>query len=258
MREGVARQVAVFTFVLLGLGCGPSRPDSAQDLVNVAAAANLTKVLPVIGEAFAAQTGLRVVPTFGATAYLAHQIASGAPFDVYAAADVEHVDGLIDGGHLLRESRAVYAHGRLVLWSSSASGTRTKALDALRSDNVKFIAVAKPEIAPYGKAAVQALRSLGLWDALQPKIVYAQSVVVAKQFVDSGNADSAFIAASLLGGGDLARGVEIDAGLHDPIEQALGIVARSTKRQQAQRFVEFLLGPRGQAILARFNYASPL
>ena len=234
------------------LGCVAGVPDEAvSPPIKVAAAANLARAFPAVAAAFTAKTGLDVVFTFGATAYLAHQIASGAPFDLYAAADTEHVDGLVAKGLIAPESRAVYARGRLVLWAGDG---RVAAIEDLTSKGVRFVALAKPEIAPYGRAAVEALRRSEVWDLVQPKIVYAQNVTMAKQLVDSGNAEAAFVAASLLEDG---AAVAVDATLHEPIEQGLGVIAGSARRRQAEQFGDFLLGAEGRTLLKRFGYGAP-
>jgi molybdate transport system substrate-binding protein len=234
-------------------GCAPGVPDEAgSQRIKVAAAANLSRAFPAVAEAFTAETGVDVVLTFGATAYLAHQIESGAPFDLYAAADTEHVDRLVLKGLIAPESRAVYARGRLVLW---AGDDQVTAIGDLTGERVRFVALAKPEIAPYGRAAVEALKRLEVWNSIQPKIVYAQNVTMAKQLVDSGNAEAAFVSASLLE--DASAEVAVDSTLYAPIEQGLGVVAGSAGRREAAQFAEFLLGANGRVLLGRFGYGAP-
>ena len=243
--------VAIAAATLLGCSAAPSG-EAVSRHINVAAAANVSRVFPMIGEAFTAETGVGVIFTFGATAQLASQIEAGAPFDLYASADTEHVDALAAKGLIVSESRAVYAHGLLVLWTGN---TRLAGIEDLASDGVRFVAVAKPEIAPYGRAAIEVLKSLGLRDSLQPKIVYAQNVTMAKQLVDSGNAEAAFVAAGLLDAGEDA--ITVDPSLHRPIEQGLGVVAASARRREATRFAEYLMGETGQGLLRRFGYGPP-
>ena len=234
-------------------GCAPATSDVAgSPQIKVAAAANLSRAFPAIAKAFTAETDVKVVFTFGATAYLAHQIESGAPFDLYAAADVEHVEGLVAKGLIVPESSAVYAHGRLVLWTSDG---RLTTIEDLTSDRVRFVAIAKPEIAPYGRAAVETLESLGLWSSIKAKIVYAQNVTMAKQLVDSGNAEAAFVAAGLLDPEAVA--VSVDLQLYSPIQQGLGVVAGSARRGGAERFAKFLMGKTGQDLLRRSGYDTP-
>ena len=253
-------QALICVVALLALsGCSPggtSKDQKDADEIIVAAAANLTDAFEQMGRAFNAETGVRVTYSFGATADLARQIENGGPFDVYAAADVAHVDGLVRKGFVMAETRAIYARGRLVLWMPAGSRAGLSRVEDLRRDEVKLIAVAKPEVAPYGRAAVEALRSLGMWSELEPRVVYAQNVSQAKQFAASGNADAAFLPLALARPGE-GRYIEVDERLHEPIDQAMGVVSASGKPDGARRFVEFVLSPQGQAILERFGYVRP-
>jgi molybdate transport system substrate-binding protein len=231
------------------LAAGVAASAQSPRTLTVAAAANLTGVFAEAGPAFQKQTGVPVVVSYGATAQLAQQISQGAPFDLFAAADTGHIDDLIKAGTLRGESRAIYAQGQLALWiPKGGSG-----LPDLAGPMVRYVAVAQPELAPYGKAAVEALKSSGLWDQVQPKLVYAPSINQAKQFADSGNADAAFTALSLVlhAGGSV---IKIDPALYPPIDQALAIVAASPMAREAGKFREFLLGREGRAILKRHGY----
>jgi len=163
----------------------------------VGAAANLTDVFTEVGRAFKAKTGVEVVFSYGSTAQLAQQIENGAPFDVFAAADTDHVDSLVSKGKLVSDSRAVYAIGQLALWIPKGEQSGVRELKDLARQSVRFIAIAQPELAPYGQAAVDSLKAAGLWDVLQPKVVFANNISQAKQFAISGNADAAFTAYSL-------------------------------------------------------------
>jgi molybdate transport system substrate-binding protein len=221
--------------------------------LTVAAAANLTSVFDQIGPAFTKQTGTRVVFSYGSTAQLTQQIANAAPFDVFAAADIEHVDQLVRDGKIFAESRVIYARGRLALWDPHGVAPR---LEDLTADSIRFVAIAKPEEAPYGAAAVESLKSLGIWDKIQPKVVYASNINMAKQYASTGNADAAFTAYSLVLG-EAGRILIVDEKLHRPIDQAAGIVSASVRRSDAQRFISYLTGSEGRAIFERFGYLVP-
>src|SRR6202035_3657780 len=110
---------------------------------------------------------------------LVQQIENAAPFDVFAAADTVHIDQLDRDGKILAESRTLYARGRLSLWKPRGS---LQKLEDLTSPSIRFVAIAKPEAAPYGEAAVKSLKSLGIWDKVQPKVVYANNISMAKQY----------------------------------------------------------------------------
>ncbi|HJQ70869.1 MAG TPA: molybdate ABC transporter substrate-binding protein [Blastocatellia bacterium] len=240
-------------------GCSPGDPSKdrkGESEIIVAAAANLTDAFEEIGRQFTAETGVRVTYSFGATADLARQIENGGPFDVYAAADVAHVDELVRKGFVMADTRAVYARGRLVLWTPPGSSVGISRVEELKRADVKLIAIAKPEVAPYGRAAVESLNALGLWPEVEPRVVYAQNVAQAKQFAASGNADVAFLPRALMKQGEW-RYIEIDERLHQPIDQAMGVVTASVSQDRARRFVEFVLSAEGQATLERFGYVRP-
>ena len=175
---------------------------------------------------------------------------------MFAAADTQHIDSLISSQKLSAGSRAVYALGELALWLPSAEQSGVREIKDLTNPRIRFIAVAQPELAPYGKAAVEALQSAHLWESVKPKVVYANNINQARQMADSGNADAAFTANSLVLH-DRGTVIKIDPRLYRPIEQALGIVASSPRTAAANQLRTFLLGPEGRAILSRNGYLFP-
>jgi len=197
-----------------------------------------------------------VIFSYGATAQLAQQINNGAPFDLFAAADTEHVDSLVSKRKVTADSRAVYALGQLALWIPSGEGSGIREVKDLAGPKVRFIAVAQPELAPYGQATIEVLKNAGLWKTVQPKVVYANNISQAKQMAATGNADAAFTAYSLVlqDGGTVLK---IDPHLYHPIEQALAIIASSAQIEKAKQFRSFLLGPEGRTILAKSGYLLP-
>lgn len=217
--------------------------------LHIAAASNLNRALPEIDTAFEKATGIRVVPSFGATAQLTQQIENGAPFAILLAADTEHADELVQKG--LATGRAIYARGQLVVWAPQHPELKT--LRDLTAPSVRTIVIAKPELAPYGAAAVAALKAAGVWEKVQTRVVYAPSVAVVKQFADSGNGDAAFTAAALTAG-ETGHTFIVDEKLHQPIDQALCIVKASPEQKEARAFAQFLASPAARAILKRFGY----
>jgi molybdate transport system substrate-binding protein len=236
--------------------CGEQRHPQSASKLTVAAAANLTDVFGEVGHRFTAKTGVDVIFSYGSTAELAQQIENGAPFDLFAAADTEHIDGLVSKGKLTGDSRAIYALGQLALWIPDGERKGIRELRDLTQQQVRFIAIAHPALAPYGQATIEALKSAGLWDATQPKLVFANSISMAKQMAATGNADVAFTAYSLV---LHERGIviKVDPSLYHPIQQALAIVASSQRAGAAKQFRSFLLGPDGRAILAERGYLLP-
>jgi molybdate transport system substrate-binding protein len=241
---------------LLG-SCDAGRgPEPLNGRLTVAAAANLTDVFSEIGQAFKARTGVEVVFSYGATAQLAQQIDNGAPFDLFAAADTKHVDDLVLTRKLVGASRRVYALGQLAVWIPSAEQNEFRELKDLVAPKIRFIAIAQPELAPYGFAAVEALKNAGLWDRVQSKIVYANSVNMAKQLTTSGNAEAAFTAYSLVRN-ERGTVLMVAPPLYHPLAQAMAIVASSARMEEAKEFQAFLLGAEGRALLAKNGYLVP-
>jgi molybdate transport system substrate-binding protein len=229
------------------------------DEITVAAAANLSEVFKKMADRFTAQTGIKVTCSFGATANLAKQIEQGAPFDVFAAADTEHVTELNRKGFIVPDTQKIYARGQLVLWLAPDSNLKIESIEDLARDDVqkaiRHLAVAQPDSAPYGRAAVETLRALNLWDKYASKIVYAPNVADAKQFAQSGNADAAFIPLALIKENE-RRAIGIDEKLYQPILQAIGVVKSSTKQTAARLFVDFVTSSEGRAMLSSYGYKS--
>lgn len=254
--------VALFIALFVLASCQSPLSRTSQSKppeIIVAAAANLTDAFTEVGEEFSTKTGVRVVFSYGATADLAKQIENGAPFDVFAAADTEHVDRLEQKGFLAPGTRALYARGRLVMWlSPSGTGSTVKAqrIEDIVGKEFERIAIAKPDVAPYGRATVESLRSLGIWSQVEPKVIYAQNVSQARQYASTGNVEVAFIPLALMPAGS-GTFIEVDSTLHRPIDQSLGIIGSSSNQVAARQFVEFLLSNEGQEIMAKRGYRKP-
>jgi molybdate transport system substrate-binding protein len=251
--------VAALTGCLLAVtACrtAPRGPAVARGQVTVAAAANLTEVFQRLGPVFEAHTGIHPVFSFASTAQLTQQIENGAPFDVIAAADSEHVEQLDRKGLLASGSRAVYAVGVLALWVPPGSRAAVARLEDLTRPQVRVVAVANPELAPYGEASVETLQKLRIWRQVQPKIVYTENINQAREYGTSGNADAVFTADSLLlhAGGTV---IPVDGAMHTPITQELAIVASTVHPGAARQFTAFLLTGAGHDVLRESGYRIP-
>src|ERR1700754_4692044 len=163
------------------------------DEVQVAVAANFSAAAQKIAAQFEKDTGHTVKLSFGATGKFYAQIAAGAPFDLLLAADDTTPKKIVAEGKGLAETRKTYAIGKLVLWSADPALVDDKG-EVLKSDKWKHLAVADPKLAPYGEAAKETLAALKLTDAVQPRIVTAENIGQALQFVQSGNAELGFVA----------------------------------------------------------------
>ena len=232
----------------------------AQTPLRVAAAADLEPVLPPILEQFRRATGIRAEATYQASAMLTTQIMNGAPFDLFLSADLNYPKKLIDAGLADAAGSAdsstpiTYSKGTLVLWARKDSPLPPPSLDLLRNPALKRLAIANPDRAPYGRAALAALTSLKLYDALKPRLATAENIAQAAQFVDSGNADAGLISlTSALTPHMASSGAYfvIPRDLYPPIEQGAVIVSNTTQRAAAHKFLDFLLSPSIQAQLAK-------
>jgi molybdate transport system substrate-binding protein len=243
------KHVAALLIAVTSLASGQ---EAGKPRLTIAAAANLTDVAQVLGTRFEAATGIHAVFSFGSTAQLTQQIENGAPFDLFLAADAEHVQELDRKGLLSPGSRAAYANGVLALWTPSAS-TAVNRIEDLVSPQVRVIAVAKPELAPYGAATMEALRAAGILDRVKAKIVYSDNISMAKQYGASGNADAVFTAYSLVMK-ESGKVIRINEKLHRPITQELGVIAASPHKTEAGKFTDFVLHGDGRAILTESGY----
>jgi molybdate transport system substrate-binding protein len=221
---------------------------SAQSL-TIAAAADLAPLETDLTEAFQRVSSTAVRFSFGSSGQLARQIGNGAPYDVYLSANESFVRELEQAGKLVAGSVRVYATGRLGLWSA---GGDTRTLKDLTRATVRHIAIANPAHAPYGAAAEQALRHAGLWDQLQPKLVYAENVRQAFEYARTRNADAVITSWTLV---HASGGTLLDASSHAPIRQAGAIVKGTPNEQAARAFLKLLESPAGRAILARHGLA---
>jgi molybdate transport system substrate-binding protein len=232
----------------------------AQTPLRVAAAADLEPVLPPILNEFQGATGIHAEATYQASAMLTTEIENGAPFDLFLSADLSYPKKLIDAGLADTAGSAdsttpiTYAKGTLVLWQRKDSRLPPPSLDLLRSPDLKRLAIANPDRAPYGRAAVAALTSLRLYDSLKPRIVTAENIAQAAQFADSANADAGLISlTSALTPHMRAGGTYfvIPRDLYPPIEQGAAIVSNTKQRAAAHKLLDFLLSAPVQAELAR-------
>jgi molybdate transport system substrate-binding protein len=224
----------------------------------VAAAADLSQAFAEVGAAFEARTGQKVVFSFGSTGLLAKQIAEGAPFDLFAAADTSYADQLTHQGVCAADSRTLYARGRIVAWTRRGLLQQPlKSLEELREKRFVKIAIANPEHAPYGRAAMQALASVGIVDEVRPRLVFGENVRQALQFAQSGNAEVAVVALSLAVGAE-GDYLSIDEGLHRPIDQALVVCGKDKERTRGARaFSAFVGSEEGRRIMRRYGFLLP-
>lgn len=265
-RRGISWNRATIAWVvcLTVLGSFPvARAQQAP--LRIAAAADLQPVLPPILEQFSKSTGIPAEATYQASAALTAQIQNGAPFDLFLSADLSYPKRLIDAGvadaaglvganGVSDSSNPItYAKGTLVLWTRKDSRWPNPTLATLSDPALKRLAIANPDRAPYGRAAIAALTSLKLLDALKPKLATAENISQAAQFAETGNADAGLISltsAKTQHLQSIGSYFVLPKDLYSPIEQGAVIVTNSRQRQNAHKFLEYLLSPAVQKQLA--------
>ena len=230
---------------------------SAQaQTVKVAAAANLRFVFDEIKASYAiANPKATITANFGSSGALLQQILNGAEFDIFMAADNSFPVKLKDQGAASGEIKT-YALGKLVLWSNTLDVS--KGLEILTDPSVKRIAIAKPELAPYGDRAIEVLKTSGLYEKVKDKIIYADNISQTAQFAQTGNAEVAFLAMSLTMTPEMKGSTYlIDRKMYKPVEQAMVLVKSWKTNPDAAKFMKFVLSDKCKPIFEKNGYIVP-
>jgi molybdate transport system substrate-binding protein len=255
-------RLAPLAALLLALACVTACKDKTPATTNigsagreltVAAASDLTPVFEELGRAFESATKTKVVFVFGSTGMLTRQIENGAPYDLFAAANVSYIDQLEQKALIIPDSKAVYARGRITLWTANESPVRFQDITDLARPEIQRIAIANPDHAPYGLAAKQALQSAGVWDRVQPKLVYGDNIRQTLQYAQTGNVEVAIVSLTLSINSN-GRWTLIPEEMHQPIDQGLAIMKTAKNEPAARAFITFLSSPQGKAIMKRYGF----
>jgi molybdate transport system substrate-binding protein len=220
---------------------------------NVAVAANFTAAAKDIAAAFKQKTGHDAVLSFGSSGQFFTQIKQDAPFQVFLSADDERPKKLAEEGLGVKDSVFTYAVGKLVLWSKNAD--LVKGESTLKDGKFAKIAIANPKAAPYGAAAVETLKAVKVYDALESKIVQGNNISQTFQFVDSGNAELGFVALSQLAGKTGGSQWLVPQELYTPIRQDAVLLKKGESNEAAKAFLAFLKGPEARAVIEKYGYA---
>jgi molybdate transport system substrate-binding protein len=235
-------------------------PAKGQE-IRIAAAADLKFAMGELAEQFEKQTGTKANVTYGSSGNFFSQMQNGAPFDLFFSADIEYprklkVAGLTEPGTLYE-----YAVGRIVIWTPADTrvDVARQGWKALVDASIEKIAIANPEHAPYGRAAVAALRSAGIYESVKAKLVYGENISQAAQFVQSGNAQAGIVAKSLAVSQAMRAGKvwEIPAEMHPVLEQGAAILKGAKNRDAARLFLEFVKSAAGRATLTKYGFETP-
>lgn len=260
-------------FLLLAFGvASQSLPATARETVRVAAAANLVHVIEALHAAHRdTEPQVTLMVATGASGSFVAQIRHGAPYDVFLSADLDYPRALVHTGDADPASFTRFASGRLVLWTTQPdfaaefpSDDDVPADDAirrlLRSPRLAKLAIANADTAPYGRAARQVLKHLGLFVETESRLVVGENITQTAQFVETGNATAGFVALSLVLSPKLqhrGRWIEVPLAWHDPLDHAAILTTRGVSNPAAQRYLEFLQSPAARAILRRHGYTIP-
>jgi molybdate transport system substrate-binding protein len=255
-----ARAISVAGFLILFplvLSCGrsPSGKEAPITLI-VSAAADLTPAFEELGAQFTQEAGIKVTFNFGSTGQLAQQIEQGAPVDLFAAANSSFVDELERKNLVIPDTKALYAQGRITLWARNDSSLKLERLEDLAGAQVRHIAIANPEHAPYGQAAREALQSTDVWDDVSSKLVFGENVRQTLQYAETGNVDAAIVALSLSVNSS-GRWVLISEKLHKPLNQVLAVISGTRHEAEARRFASFINSPPGRLVMRKYGFILP-
>ena len=234
---------------------------SSPELV-VAAAADLSSALKEVGDNYEKKTGVKVKLSFGASGALTQQIQNGAPFDLFFSADMEYPRQLIASRDADAASLYQYAVGKLVLWvpADSPLDVEHKCMNVLLDPSVKKIAIANPQHAPYGRAAVGALKHTGVYDQVADRLVLGENVSQAAQFVESGNAQAGFVAlAHAVAPGMRGKGKywEVPLDAYPPLAQGVIVLSDSQHKKQAAEFLEYIKTKEVAELLRNYGFTLP-
>jgi molybdate transport system substrate-binding protein len=247
------RLITLLVASLLGAAVGVH-----ADEVSMAVAANFTAPIQKIAAEFEKETGHKVVTAFGSSGKFYAQIKSGAPFEVLLAADDETPAKLIAENAAVAASQFTYAIGKLVLWSAKPGVVDDKG-NVLKKGDFAHLSIANPKLAPYGAAAVEVMKGLGAYDTVLPKIVMAENITQAYQFISTGNALLGFVALSqvLKDGKIPGSSWIVPSNLYTPIRQDAVLLEKGKGKPAALALVKYLKGDKSIAIIQSFGYELP-
>ena len=236
-------------------------PQAQHPTIRLAAAADLQFAMSDLAAQFEKQTGTTVDVTYGSSGNFFAQIVNGAPFDLFFSADMNYPRKLQAAGLAEPGTLCEYAIGQIVIWTlpDAKTDVAQQGWKALLDGSVQRVALANPEHAPYGRAAVAALRTAGIYEQLLPKLVYGENVAQAAQFVQSGNAQAGLLPLSLalspaMNGG---KWWDVPANTYPAIEQGAVVLKRAKNKAAAQRFLHFVQSEAGRRTLGRRGFALP-
>jgi molybdate transport system substrate-binding protein len=239
-----------------------SAPKLHAQSLRIAAASDLQFAFSDLASQYEKQSGAKLSITYGSSGNFFAQIQNGAPFDLFFSADISYPQKLIEAGLAEPDSRYTYAFGRIVLWLPSDSPLNPAQMqwNTFLDAHIQKIAIANPEHAPYGRAAVAALQKAGFYEQVKSKLVYGENISQAAQFVQSGSAQAGILALSLTFAPAMKSGKtwEIPRESYPPLEQAVVLLKSSPNKSAARAFLAFLRTEPARATLAHYGFTLPV
>lgn len=252
--------LALSIILLPGLGTRAQNSSGQGQPLRIAAAADLQPLLPALTTEFEKSTGTKVDVSYESSATLTTQILNGAPYDLFLAANSAFPQKIVDASLSEQPHPIVYARGSLVLWARHGVATGNLSMHSLTGAWIHHIAVADPQHAPYGSAAIAALHSSGLYAKLQPKLVYAENIAQAAQLAQSGNAQCALISKTLAISQSLQQAgsfIEVPIAFYPPMQQAAVVLRSAPRKQAAEAFLRYLTSAAGRKLLIGGGLEAP-
>lgn len=254
MTNWTIKQKAISLWVIFLLLMNSCHQEQEKAVLTIAAAANTQFVLETLTDHFTETHAIRCELIISSSGKLTAQLKAGAPYDVFISADQKYPQSLYDAG-LCKTPPQTYAIGKLALWSMKKDYPLS--LDSLTDPQIKHIAIANPQTAPYGQAAMELLQEKGVYEQVMGKLVYGESIAQTNQFITSQNADMGITAAAVVHAPMMKHKGHwriLDTDLHQPIQQGVVIMGKSRHQDIAQQFVHFIFSEKGKAILEQYGY----
>jgi len=258
----MTESICLAVCLLLSATLGWAQENKSSPELVVAAAADLSTALKEIGDNYEKKTGVKLKLSFGASGALTQQIQNGAPFDLFFSADMDYPRQLIAAGAADGATLYQYAVGKLVLWvpADSPLDLEHNGMNVLLDPSVKKIAIANPQHAPYGRAAVAALKHAGVYDRVADRLVLGENVSQAAQFVESGNAQAGFVAlAHAVAPGMRGKGKywEVPVDAYPPLAQGVIVLSHSQHTKEAAELLEYIKTKEAAEVLRKYGFTLP-
>ena len=262
---GILTLIVLMTTVLAGCNSSSttisstpqSSPTHTGAELTIAAAADLVIAFKEIGDLYEKNTDNKVKLIFSSSGTAREQIENGAPYDVYASANIKFIDDLIEKDKIISDTKELYGIGRVGVATNIGNPQQVNELSDLLRPEFKKIAMANPEHAPYGLAAKQALESVNLWEKLKDKMVYGKDIQDVLTLVKSGNVEAGFISLSVVNK-DEVNFLLVDDKLHKPLKQAIAVVKGTKHEEEARNFIKYVNGEQGRKIMKKYGFVLPV